>query len=115
MCTGRTHARICLETERDLRELIAQVEDAESRGTVKRWWADQRLTMAEMIAELVRREKAHKARAAAARVKRRTHKRLDRVLREALMPSDAELNSGEYELVADDQVGRQNRQEGVPR
>lgn len=98
MCKGRTHARICLETEADLRELIASIEAAESKGHVKRWWADERLTMAEMIAELVRREKAHRARSYQAGLTRKARRRLARAAADAARVGEAELVYGQYEL-----------------
>lgn len=98
MCRGRTHARICLETEADLRELIASIEDAESKGHIKRWWAGERLTMAEMVAELVRREKAHRARSYQAGLARKTRRRIARAAADAARVGEAELVYGQYEL-----------------
>lgn len=102
MCKGRTHARICLETERDLRDLITATELAESKGHIDRWWGDDRLTMAEMIAELVRREFAHRARSAEARLASSRRRRNARAAAAALSVSADDLAAGHYDLEAAD-------------
>jgi len=98
MCTGRTHARICLDTERDLRQLMASVEAAEARGQIERWWEGEKLTMAEYIKELVRRELAHRARAMMSRLARARRRKEGRDRAGRLGPTAAELVRGDYDL-----------------
>jgi len=98
MCKGRTHARICLETERELRQLIADTQEAEAKGHIKRWWADELLTMAEMIAELVRRELAHRERSRASRPGRKRARKAVPCDTPLTPPTEAALVFGHYDL-----------------
>lgn len=75
------HVRVSEETRLGLQRLIYDMETAVSLGQGKRFWRQEELGTAELIAELLRRELAHRERS-----KKASRKGTRR--RTALTPSD---------------------------
>lgn len=62
MASRGTHVRVMPETLAQLRQLVEQMDPSGRAGTKTPFWGRGRLTTAALIAELVRRELAHRER-----------------------------------------------------
>lgn len=71
MSSDRVHVRVKPATLAELMDLVVKMEEAVSLGRAKPFWKGDRLTMAEVLEELVRRELAHRQRSAESAARRR--------------------------------------------
>lgn len=71
MSSRNVMVRVSPETRTQLNELVETIELAVSKGKGKRFWSGDKLTLAELVGELVARELAHRARSRASAAKRK--------------------------------------------
>jgi len=98
MCTGRTHARICLSTAELLDAIRVRITLAEEKGHIRRWWDDEQLTTAELIDRVVRTYHAHMERGRKSRTGKGRRRNAVSCGGALTPPSEEELLHGQYAL-----------------